>query len=264
MHEDVTVVSGDEVFAAIEAMLPAPPHRPLLVAVDGADGAGKTTLADSLATHLAGRGRRVVRASLDDFHHPQEFRHRFGRTGETVWARHFDYRAARRELLDPWLAGAGAAYRRRWHDVATDEYFGADCDPVPEAGVLLVDGLFAQRGELANAWDLVVYVALDDQTRISRMAVRDGSPDDLGHPDQRRYLDAQAIYRAACDPLTMADLVVDNSGPSPTLVAGEGSPGALQQWRREGDWLTRTLRLPVARADLAEAVDALVDPAAEG
>ncbi len=94
--------------------------RPLLVAVDGGDGAGKTWFADELATVLAERDRAVVRASVDDFHHPRSHRHALGRTGETVWARSFDYRALRRELLDPWCAGAGAPYRCRHHDLATD------------------------------------------------------------------------------------------------------------------------------------------------
>ena len=81
--------------------------RPLLVAVDGGDGAGKTWFADELATVLADRDRVVVRASVDDFHHPRSHRHELGRTGETVWARSFDYRALRRELLDPWCVGPG-------------------------------------------------------------------------------------------------------------------------------------------------------------
>ena len=49
--------------------------RPLLVAVDGGDGAGKTRFADDLARHLEETGRVTVRASVDDFHHPRTFRH---------------------------------------------------------------------------------------------------------------------------------------------------------------------------------------------
>ena len=75
----------------------------MLVAVDGADGAGKTVLADDLAPLVPGS----VRASLDDFHHPRAFRHAQGRTGATVWERTFDLAAVRRELLDPWRRGSG-------------------------------------------------------------------------------------------------------------------------------------------------------------
>jgi uridine kinase len=48
--------------------------RPLLVAVDGGDGAGKTWFADDLAQHLEETGRLTVRATVDDFHHPRSFR----------------------------------------------------------------------------------------------------------------------------------------------------------------------------------------------
>ena len=80
--------------------------RPVLVAVDGADGAGKTELAEGLGLALADAGRTVVRASVDDFHHPRAHRHARGRTAETVWARSFDLDALRRELLDPWETDA--------------------------------------------------------------------------------------------------------------------------------------------------------------
>jgi uridine kinase len=92
----------------------------VLVVVDGADGAGKTVLADELARLLP----TSVRASLDDFHHPRAHRHALGRTGETVWERDFDYPAVRRELLDPWRRGSGAA---RPDDPSEDLTRSAEC-----------------------------------------------------------------------------------------------------------------------------------------
>ena len=154
--------------------------RPLLVAVDGGDGAGKTWFADELAALLVERGRAVVRASVDDFHHPRSHRHAQGRTGETVWSRSFDYRALRRQLLDPWCAGAGAPYRCRHHDLATDAHVDEPPETVPEHGVLVVDGVFAQREELRGCWDLVVWLEVADEERVRRMAGRDGVPADPG------------------------------------------------------------------------------------
>jgi uridine kinase len=181
---------------------------PVLVAVDGPDGAGKTTLADLLADSAP--GWTVVRASLDDFHHPQAHRHAEGRSGDTVWARSFDYEAVRRELLDPWRRGPGSPYRRRWHDLATDAYVHETPSAVPEQGVLVVDGVFAQRPELDGVWDFVVYVDAPEAVRMSRMSARDGVLGDAEHPDQRRYLDAQRIYVGRCHPRDRADVVLDN------------------------------------------------------
>jgi uridine kinase len=188
----------------------------VLIVVDGADGAGKTTLADELAPLLP----TSVRASLDDFHHPRAHRHALGRTGETVWERGFDYPALRRELLDPWRRGVGSSYRRRWHDLATDTHVEPEDPPgrVPEGGVLVVDGIFAQRPELGDVWDFVVYVDVPDDVRVARMAARDGVSSDHDHPDQRRYLDAQGIYRRNCRPRESADVVVDNTDPARPVV----------------------------------------------
>lgn len=44
--------------------------HPTRVAVDGPPAAGKTTLADELATVLRERGRDVIRATVDDFLFP--------------------------------------------------------------------------------------------------------------------------------------------------------------------------------------------------
>jgi uridine kinase len=185
--------------------------RPLLVVVDGGDGAGKTWFADELAAMLDEHGRVVVRASMDDFHQPQAHRHELGRTGETVWARSFDYRALRRELLDPWGRGAGSTYRCRFHDLDTDTYVDDPPAVVPERGVLVVDGVFAQREELSGCWDVVVWLEAPDEERVRRVAARGGYTADVDDPEQQRYLDAQAIYRVAADPQASADIVVDNS-----------------------------------------------------
>lgn len=195
--------------------------RPVLVLVDGADGAGKTELAEAFGLALADAGQDVVRASVDDFHHPRAHRHALGRTGKTVWARSFDVDALRRELLDPWRQGPPAAYRRRWHDLATDTHPDDPPEPVPERGVLVVDGVFGQRPELAGVWDLVIWLEVPDAVRVARMSGRDGTTADVTHPDQRRYLDAQRIYREVCDPASSADVVVDNiDWSAPVVVRG--------------------------------------------
>ncbi len=183
--------------------------RPVLVAVDGADGAGKTTFANVLVGVLGAAGRRVVRASVDDFHHPRAYRHALGRTPETVWSRSFDLDALRRELLEPWRRGPGSMYRRRWHDLVTDTYVDERVEPVPDRGVLLVDGVFMQRPELAGFWDLVVWLEAPDEVRVARMAARDDTVDDVADPDQQRYLGAQRIYSELCNPRATADVVVD-------------------------------------------------------
>lgn len=248
----------ETVLAHVAGLLPDV-RRPLLVAVDGPDGVGKTHFADALAGHLRGRGRAVARSSVDSFHHPREHRHALGRTPESVWTRSFDYQAMRRELLDPWLAGPGARYRAAWHDVATDAHVDVAAEPVPERAVLVVDGIFAQRPEINQAWDLVVFLDAPPAVTVARLAERDGTPSDPEHPDQRRYLDAQRLYADTCDPRGQADVLVDLTDlAAPRVVASvaEPPPG----WAVDGDELVRTVRLPRDAVAAAYAVNRAAPP----
>lgn len=53
------------------------------LAIDGVDGAGKTTLADELAIALEKKGEQVIRASIDGFHNPQKLRYAMGRNSSS-------------------------------------------------------------------------------------------------------------------------------------------------------------------------------------
>jgi uridine kinase len=200
------------VLAEVVARIPAP-GRPVLVAVDGVDGAGKTTFADELAGAVKATGRfaAVVRASVDGFHHPREHRHALGRTAETFWSRSYDYPALLRELVAPWRSGPGSTYRRAVRDVGSDRVLDLTRTVVPAGGVLLLDGIFLQRDELHGLWDLAVFLDVPFAVSVSRMARRDGSVDDPEHPDQARYVAGQRIYLSTCDPRSRADVVVDNA-----------------------------------------------------
>lgn len=83
------------------------------VAIDGVDGAGKTTLADALAPLVAAQGRAVVRASVDDFHHPRALRYARGRhSPDGFYLDSYDYDSFRMLLLDPLSPGGSASTRQ--------------------------------------------------------------------------------------------------------------------------------------------------------
>jgi len=95
MHESSAI--------AARAIGELPGDRRTLVAVDGLDGAGKTTFADALAGLV---DRPVVRASVDDFHNPRAFRYRRGRDSpEGFYMESFDLSALTDLLLAPFAAG---------------------------------------------------------------------------------------------------------------------------------------------------------------
>ncbi|SMD23488.1 AAA family ATPase [Kibdelosporangium aridum] len=162
------------------------------VAIDGPDAAGKTTMASELAARL---DRNVVRVSVDDFHNPPEIRRRQGSLSpKGYYEDTFDYDAFRAHLLEPRSPGT----------------------------VLIVDGVFLLRPELRSYWDLSIYLDVRPEETLRRALIRDGGlfGDAVRERYTLRYLPGQAHYRALADPLSHADIVIDNNDPeSPKLVA---------------------------------------------
>lgn len=185
---------------------------PVLVAVDGVDGAGKSVFAGQLATWLRDAGRPVVHASVDDFHRPRAERYRRGRESPAgFWLDSFDYDRLRGDLLDPLRPGGSGRFRTAVHDLATDRWLDEPWQTAADGTVLVLDGLFLHRDELAGYWDLSVFLDVPFEVTARRMADRDGADADPEHPTMQRYVGAQRLYFDSCDPAGRASIVVDNT-----------------------------------------------------
>ncbi|TWD82358.1 uridine kinase [Kribbella amoyensis] len=186
--------------------------EPVLVAVDGVDGAGKSVFGDQFAEVLRDAGHSVIRASVDDFHRPREHRYCRGRESPSgFWLDSFDYDRLRAELLDPLSPGGSGRYRTAVHEFATDRHLDEPWQSATRGAVLVLDGLFLHRDELRAYWDLSVFLAVPFAVTARRMAERDGTPADPDHPKLRRYVGAQRMYFESSRPLERADVVIDNS-----------------------------------------------------
>ena len=198
----------------------------VLVAIDGPDAAGKTTLADSLVKNL-----RVpsVRASIDGFHRPREVRIKRGELSSVGYFRDsFDYPTLTDQLLLPFRTGASRVRTKNfdWRaDVPVEQHSTA----IPERAVLVFDGVFLLRPELRALWDLSVYLRVPEDDVLRRALTRDvgvlGGSDEVRELYESRYLPGQALYRTECGPEHLADVVVDNSDyVDPVIVTRSTRP----------------------------------------
>ena len=211
--------------------------RPALVAVDGVDGAGKTVLADDLAVVLRVRGVRVVRVGIDGFHRPRRERYARGRSSpEGYFLDSFDLDAFGRCVLEPVGRGAGEV-RTAVFDHRSDRPVAGDRHEVA-GSVVLVDGVFLQRDELADAWDLAVFLRTGFEASYARMSVRDGCPPDPADPSNRRYLEGQLLYLRTCRPEERADVVLDVTDVRAPVVVSDAKTVSRvrcrQPWRPSG------------------------------
>jgi uridine kinase len=182
------------------------------VAIDGVDGAGKTTLADALAPLVAARGRPAIRASVDDFHHPRAVRYAQGRySPDGYYLDSYDYDTFRALLLDPLSPGGSGRFAAQRFDLDNDRRLELDWRQAPATAALIVDGIFLHRPELRQSWDLSIFLKVDFKISLPRGAGRGPAFDaiDPASPAHLRYVGGQTRYLAECKPEQHADIVID-------------------------------------------------------
>lgn len=149
---------------------------PARVGIDGVDAAGKTTLADALATRLPD----AERLSADDFHRSPEERYQQGRESPVgYYEDSFDHARLRRAVL-------------------------------AAQGLLIVDGIFLFRPELNDLWDFRIFIDIDPDESIRRGVARDGPETEELY--RRRYVPGQRIYLDSVRPAELADVVLSSGG----------------------------------------------------
>jgi uridine kinase len=173
------------------------PDRLTRIGIDGVDGAGKTSLAEEIAQLLTKRARPCVRVSLDFFERPPTERHARGELSpEGYYLDSFDVERLRAHVLS--LDGSREV-------------------------VVVVDGIFLQRPELADLWDATVWVEADldaaAERALQRDLVRVDSPDAERERYRFRYFPAQRRYIEEERPHERATFVLRNSDlDEPELV----------------------------------------------
>jgi uridine kinase len=197
------------------------PDRTIRVAIDGVDGAGKTTFADELASYVSASGRPVIRASVDGFHNPRAVRYQRGKQSpEGYFEDSYNYAALKKYLLDPLSPRSCKRYRQAFFDHVTDDTVPVVEIEAPPSSVLLIDGIFLHRPELLAYWDISVFLRTDFAVSVARCASRDGSSPDPAALSNRRYVEGQRLYLQRCQPEAKATIVIDyNDLSAPTNLS---------------------------------------------
>lgn len=215
-------------------MLAVRPGERAVVAVDGPDGVGKTTLVRellALAPHVA--GRQVLPVSVDGFHHPRAVRRARGTDGASHYLGAYDYDALRRHVLRPFRAGGPVV--TAVHDVVTDRSLAPAPVELAQDALLVVEGIYLRRPELRGEWDASCLVTAPPAVTVPRGNARfpaqrvpgDAAPQ---HPANARYVEGQRLYRlqARTAPPTW---IVDNTdlGRPELLVPDPDEPQWFEQ-----------------------------------
>lgn len=181
----------------IASLLEAHPERPVLVALDGRCGSGKTTLAAQLAEPFPGSAV----FHTDDYYLPPA--QRIPNWAETPCA-NMDLTRLWDELLVP--ARAGAAVRYRAYSCREGSYLPEQ--PLSPAPLYIVEGSYSHHPLLADCYDLKVFVTCSNEEQARRLQAREG---ERYEAFVRRWIPLEEGYFAQYRIEEQADLVLDTT-----------------------------------------------------
>ena len=174
---------------------------PVVIAIDGPSCVGKSILATAVALRS---GASVV--EWDDFYRNTLPRltvsQREAMSDAAVVNAVIDWERLRDQALSPLRAGDSATYQP--YDWEADDGRLAPPKTVPAANLIILEGVYAARPELADLVDVAVYLGVDQQIRARRCAERKNDPDWA-----RFWERGEAYYFRALRPRASFDLQVD-------------------------------------------------------
>jgi uridine kinase len=150
----------------------------VIVAVDGPDGAHRAEFADDLAEAIRVTSHAAFRASMIDFSRPRAEREARGAgSAEGAYRDSFDHSVLSRVLVEPFRLGGSAAFVTAAFDVSRDAQVEPKWLTGPDDAILVVDGPYLNRPELAGFWNYSVWVdAAAEPTGAEQLYVREVGP----------------------------------------------------------------------------------------
>jgi uridine kinase len=173
---------------------------PLIVAIDGRSGAGKSTLAAGLATEV---GAAVIDG--DDFYSGGTTAQWDAMDPSERSRRCIDWRR-QRSVLEPIARGEETT----WHAYDWDTDDGRLSDralSLRPPAVVILEGAYSARPELADLLGLRVMLDVPDQVREQRLRLREG--EHYRKEWEARWASAEEYYFENVMPPAAFDLVLD-------------------------------------------------------
>ncbi len=203
--------------------------RPLLVAINGKDASGKTTMADNLAQHVSEKTtRQIIRISVDDFMNERAVRYTLTESaGRSCYEYTFNFVDFVKYALLPLHQNGSCTYKNKIFDHATDTATTSPDKVANADAIIVVDGVFLYKRDLANYWDLKILLRTDDEVVIERGARRDeeriGSYAEAKRKYIERYIASQTIYYDEEKPERAANIIVDNNDINAPFIVSQSS-----------------------------------------
>lgn len=178
------------------------------------DTSGKSATTTSLAEELLRSGLAVQIVRLDDFHRSRAERCRED-LSEPVqfYERTFDFDRLKNEVLTPIKDEGSLETSLICLDLLRDTWTVERHYSVNSNTVVLLEGVFLFRPDIAHFLDLTIFLQVDEGTVIDRARKRDIPlhGEEIMQKYQSKYLPAQRVYLEKYPPEQNADVIIDNN-----------------------------------------------------
>lgn len=169
----------------------------LLIGIDGCGGSGKSTFANEFKEKCS----NVTVVHMDDFYLPSSQLMKADPKQKPIGA-DFDWKRILNQVLEPISQNQEGSYQR--YDWEADELAG--WHTVPVGGTVIIEGVYSIRNELANKYDMTIWVDCPRETRLSRGLERDG--EEARDMWENNWMISEDLYMEEQKPFERADFIV--------------------------------------------------------
>lgn len=184
-------------------------NRPFIVAIDGLSGAGKTTLTKEIKRELNNQNVEVSIFHIDD--HIVESSERY-KTGYEEWYEYYylqwDIELLKKRLFEK-LHNDFNNIRLPFYNNSADRNVMKQIS-VESDCIVLIEGIFLQRKEWKEFFDLTIFIECPSELRYDRALNRDlyiGDYQERLAKYKRRYWPGEDHYLTTENPVVNADIV---------------------------------------------------------
>ena len=199
-----------------------------VIGIDGKGCSGKSTISNSIFKALKTINLSCELVSIDDFCNPRNIRYSPDVIEPLqVYQHNFD-----ETLFDTILTNAHGAGSLEIEvmtlNVKTDKLSTPISIHLPHGGILLVEGIHLFKNHRKHLFDLKILITIDEKVQLDRALIRDPErgvrTEDIVRKYQTRFIPSYQYYLNVDNPLSTADIIVNNDDLSNPLIIKQFSP----------------------------------------
>lgn len=179
-----------------------------VIGINGIDGAGKTTFAESLENYLKAKEIATQLIHLDDFQFPKTIRYSGTDQVDNYYNKSFNLDLVI-DLLSPIQKKQPVSLKLKTLDLVTDKFTNEREYTIKPDTIVILEGVFLFRKELAPYIDLKIFLDIPFEECKKRAISRDSQ--EIVEKYDAKYLPAQVKYLREYPPDKVADIIVENS-----------------------------------------------------